>query len=64
QVWLNSKRNGEAAAIDAYKTALALGGSRPLPELFEAAACRFDFGPEIVEELMTAVREELDTLPA
>ncbi len=63
QVWLNSKRNGEAAAIDAYKNALTLGGSKPLPELFEAAACRFDFGPEILEELMCAVREELDTLP-
>jgi len=64
QVWLNSKRNGEASAIEAYKNALALGGSKPLPQLFEAADCRFDFGPEIVEELMTAVREELDTLPA
>jgi oligoendopeptidase F len=64
QVWLNSKRNGEAAAIDAYKAALSLGGSKPLPQLFEAAGCRFDFGPAIVGELMQAVNEELESLPA
>jgi oligoendopeptidase F len=64
QVWLNSKRNGEASAIKAYKHALSLGGSKPLPQLFEAAGCRFDFGPDIVGELMDAVTEELETLPA
>ena len=64
QVWLNSKRNGEASAIKAYKEALGLGGSKPLPQLFEAAGCRFDFGPEIVGELMDAVTEELESLPA
>ena len=64
QVWLNAKRNGEASAIKAYKEALGLGGSKPLPQLFEAAGCRFDFGPEIVGELMDAVTEELESLPA
>ena len=64
QVWLNSKRKGEQEAINAYKQALTLGGSKPLPTLFETAECRFDFGPEIVGELMEAVREELETIPA
>lgn len=64
QVWLNSKRKGEREAIDAYKRALTLGGSKPLPNLFEAAECRFDFGPEIVGELMDAVQNELETIPA
>ena len=64
QIWLNAKRNGEAAAIDSYKSALALGGSKPLPNLFEAAGCRFEFGSEIVGELMNAVGEELQSLPA
>jgi oligoendopeptidase F len=64
QVWLNSKRKGEQEAIGAYKQALTLGGSKPLPTLFETAECRFDFGPEIVGELMEAVREELETIPA
>ena len=64
QVWLNSMRNGEAVAIEAYKNALSLGGSKPLPDLFEAAGCRFDFGPAIVGELMQAVNQELESLPA
>ena len=64
QVWLNSKRNGEESAIRAYKSALSLGGSKPLPNLFEAAGCRFDFGSEIVGELMDAVNEELASIPA
>ncbi|MEE2681911.1 MAG: M3 family oligoendopeptidase [Planctomycetota bacterium] len=64
QVWLNSKRKGEQEAIDAYKQALTLGGSKPLPTLFETAECRFDFGPKIVGELMEAVQEELETIPA
>lgn len=36
RIWLNSLTD-EQGAIDAYKRGLALGGSRPLPELFEAA---------------------------
>jgi oligoendopeptidase F len=36
RIWLNSLED-EQGAIDAYKRGLALGGSRPLPELFEAA---------------------------
>ena len=64
QVWLKSKRDGEASAIAAYKSALSLGGSKPLPELFSAAGCRFDFGSEIVGELMDAVNEELASIPA
>ncbi len=39
QVWANSKRD-KAKALNDYKKSLALGGSRPLPELFAAAGCR------------------------
>src|SRR5262249_31809365 len=39
QVWNNSKRN-KAEALRQYQAGLALGGSRPLPELFGAAGCR------------------------
>lgn len=63
QMWLKSKKS-EAEAIESYSRALKLGGSRPLPELFEAADLRFDFGPETVSELMDAVKEELATIPA
>ena len=62
QMWLQA-RTSEAAAIANYRSALSLGGSRPLPELFAAAELDFDFGPETMKRLMGAVQEELDALP-
>jgi len=61
QVWANSKRE-KAQALNAYRRALALGGSRPLPELFAAAGCPFDFGVKTVKPLLGMVRGELATL--
>jgi oligoendopeptidase F len=62
QVWANSKRD-KPAALAAYKRALALGGSRPLPELFAAAGCPFQFDLARVAPLMELVRRELASLP-
>ena len=62
QLWLASKKS-EKDALAAYKRALTLGGSKPLPELFAAAGLRFDFGPATVQSLMDAVGAELDRLP-
>ena len=62
QLWLNSKKN-EKNAIEHYTRAMRLGGSRPLPELFEAAGLTFDFGPGIVSRLIEEVQQELDALP-
>lgn len=61
QVWANSRRDRAAALAD-YKRALALGGSRPLPELFAAAGCPFRFDRERVAPLIGLVREELERL--
>ncbi len=61
QVWANSKRN-RPLALDSYRRALALGGSRPLPELFAAAGCRFDFGRETVKPLAGLLEQELAVL--
>ncbi len=46
-------------AIGAYKRALALGGSRPLPELFKAADLPFDFGPDTVGPYAQELRNRL-----
>jgi oligoendopeptidase F len=62
QVWANSKRD-KAGALRDYRRALGLGGSRPLPELFGAAGCKFDFSRETIAPLMRLVSEELATLP-
>jgi oligoendopeptidase F len=61
QIWANSKLNRAGALAD-YKRALALGGSRPLPELFSAAGCRFDFSTETLKPLVALVRHELAKL--
>ncbi len=58
QVWANSKRDKARAMAD-YKRGLALGGSRPLPELFAAAGCRFQFDAPTVRPLVAMVQEEL-----
>ena len=49
-------------AVSAYKRALALGGSRPLPALFESAGVPFAFQATTIAPLMDAVRQELDAL--
>ena len=61
QVWANAKRNRAKAVAD-YRAGLALGGSRPLPELFTRAGCRFDFSAETIQPLAQLVRDELDRL--
>ncbi len=52
RVWLNSLHDAPAA-IRAYKAALALGGSRPLPELFAAAGAQFGLSDAIVRDIVT-----------
>jgi oligoendopeptidase F len=61
QVWSNSKRDKVRALAD-YKQALALGGSRPLPELFAAAGCRFEFSGDTIKPLVGLLRGELSRL--
>jgi oligoendopeptidase F len=63
QLWVRSLEEGERAAIESYKAALALGGSRPLPELFAAAGLRFDFGAAMVSRLLDRVEREIEKLP-
>lgn len=61
QVWVNAGRDA-AGALKRYRGALALGGSRPLPELFEAAGCRWDFSKDALRPLLDAVEAELERL--
>ena len=63
QLWLQYKENPDSA-LENYANAMRLGGSRPLPNLFQAGGMQLDFGRETVQGLIEAVREELSTLPA
>lgn len=61
QVWRNARQN-RPKAIEAYRAALGLGGSRPLPDLFTAAGAKFDFSLDTLGPLMQMVQRELDEL--
>ncbi len=58
QVWSNYRRD-PAPAIEAYRRALSLGGSRRLPELFAAAGVEFDLSPKMVRRLVDDVVAQL-----
>ena len=54
QVW-QRYRADRGAAVAAYRAALALGGSRPMPELFSAAGVRFDVSTATLHSLVGEV---------
>ncbi|MBE2229075.1 MAG: M3 family oligoendopeptidase [Chitinophagaceae bacterium] len=60
-LWKQYHQNPEAAVRN-YINALALGGTRTLPDLFKAAGLQFDFSPETIKGLMEFVKNELDRL--
>ena len=60
QMWIQA-RNNQADALAKYKKGLALGGSRPLPELFSTAGLRFDLTESLMSELAREVNKELVT---
>ncbi len=60
-VWHNARRN-RVEMMQRFHAALALGGTRPLPELFEAGGGTFDFSAATVEPLMARLAAELDRL--
>jgi oligoendopeptidase F len=61
QLWANSKKD-LPGALDQYRAALALGGSKPLPELFHSAGCAFDFSAKTVQPLVSLLETELAAL--
>jgi oligoendopeptidase F len=58
QVWRNSLRN-PGDAVRRYREALALGATRPMPDLFKAAGARMIFDGDGMKELIALVEEEL-----
>lgn len=60
-IWRNYKNN-PAKTLQQYKDALAMGYTRPLPELYEKAGIRFDFSPAYVKELGDFVMAEIKAL--
>jgi len=55
-------KKDSAAALSNYINALHFGGTKTLPELFEAAGLKFDFSPKHIQTLMSFVDLELQQL--
>ena len=60
-MWMQYKKDPEKA-LDNYMNALALGGTKTLPQLYEAAGLKFDFSPENIKSLMDFVSEEMEKI--
>ncbi len=60
-VWRNYKLNPEFALAQ-FKKALALGYTRPISEIYEAAGIDFDFSPLYLKQLAKFVNAELQAL--
>jgi oligoendopeptidase F len=63
QLWMKSKEDPRKA-LSNYRAGLALGGTRPLPELFSAAGIQFDFSEKTLRPLMKAGADEMASLPS
>lgn len=63
QVWRNSLRD-PVDAVRRYRDALALGNTRPLPDIYAAAGARLAFDAPIIGELVELVEEQVDRLRA
>lgn len=60
-MWMQYKQDKEKA-LDHYCNALSLGGTKTLPQLFEAAGLTFDLSPDTIKTLMEFVKREMETL--
>jgi len=61
QVWRNRMRDG-APALEAYRAFLALGATRPLPDLYRTAGAQLVFDAVAMRPLIDLVEEEIDQL--
>lgn len=61
QVWRNTRRD-PAAAVAAYRRFLALGATKPLPELYREAGVEMSFDAALIGELVAMVEEEMAEL--
>jgi oligoendopeptidase F len=63
QVWRNALRD-QAGAVARYRQALALGGSVPLPQLYQTAGARLAFDAETMAEVVSLMEAKIDELEA
>lgn len=60
-IWKNYKENPEKA-LEQYLSALSLGYTKPMNEIYETAGIKFDFSSSYIKELASFVKDELHKL--
>lgn len=60
-LWMQYRQDPKKA-LENYCNALSLGGTRTLPELYEAAGLKFDFSPETIKTLMQFVQAQMQEI--
>ncbi|MGH2441860.1 MAG: M3 family oligoendopeptidase [Chloroflexota bacterium] len=61
QIWANARRD-HPRAISRYRAAMALGDTRPLPDLFATAGARFAFDSETLREAVAVIEQTIQEL--
>jgi oligoendopeptidase F len=61
QVWRNALKDQKRAVAD-YRQALALGGTVPLPKLYETAGAKFAFDAKTLQEAVGLAEEMIEKL--
>jgi oligoendopeptidase F len=59
QIWRNAMTD-QAQAVHDYRQALALGGTQPLPELYQTANVRFAFNHDMVGQMIALLESEIE----
>jgi oligoendopeptidase F len=60
-MWMQFQQSPQNA-LENYMNALALGGTRTLPELYQTAGIEFNFTPDYVKKLMEFTNQQLEKL--
>ncbi len=60
-MWMQYQQNPKQA-LERYMDALALGGTKTLPELYQTAGIEFNFSPHYVKKLMDFTNAQLEKL--
>jgi oligoendopeptidase F len=61
QIWRNALQD-QPGAVAAYRRALALGGTQPLPRLYETAGAKFAFDQTTLSEMVYLAERTIETL--
>jgi oligoendopeptidase F len=61
QIWRNALQD-QSGAVRAYRNALSLGGTVPIPELYQAAGASFAFDVVTIEEIIKLIESTLSEL--